>query len=108
MSERLPSCPKHLSKEAAKWWREINRGWHLDAAALLLLQTGLEAFDRMRAAQAEIAEHGVVLVDRFAQRKSNPATVVERDCRTAVLAAFGKLNLDLEPLKLGGNDNANQ
>ena len=99
MNDEIPSPPSHLSEEAAHWWLEVNRGWHLDAAALLLLQTGLEAFDRMRSAQREIAERGVMIKARFDQWKSNPAVVIERDARSAVLTAFGKLNLDLEPLK---------
>lgn len=99
MTDEIPPVPSHLSAEAAHWWTEINRGWDLDAAALLLLQTGLEAFDRMRSAQREIAERGVMIEARFDQLKSNPAVVIERDARSAVLTAFGKLNLDLEPLK---------
>lgn len=69
-----------------------------DAGGLLLLQTALEAFDRMRQAQALIQKHGGVTVDPNDQLKTNPATVIERDSRAAMLAALKALNLDLEPL----------
>ena len=90
--------PKHLSREAAGWWSKIVNEWDLDAAARLILEIGLEAFDRMRAAQ-KLTSASVVLKDRFGQFKLNPACTVERDSRAALLSALKQLNLDIEPLK---------
>ncbi|MET4808336.1 P27 family phage terminase small subunit [Limibacillus sp. MBR-115] len=96
----MTTAPKHLSAEARKLWTRIGTDYDLtDAAGCLLLTTALEAFDRMREAQAVIAERGAVFVDRFEQPKANPACVVERDSRAAMLAALKALNLDLEPLR---------
>ena len=64
---------------------------------MLILATALESFDRMRAAQAVIAELGVTVVDRWQQVKPNPATTIERDSRAAMLSALRQLNLDIEP-----------
>jgi hypothetical protein len=65
---------------------------------LLILQTGLEAFDRKRECQAIINKEGMQVADRFAQMKAHPLTTVERDSRAAFMAALKALNLDLEPL----------
>ncbi len=70
-----------------------------DPAGLLLLQTALEAFDRMRGAQESIANDGATVNDRFGQVRAHPMITVERDARAAMLAALKALNLDLEPLR---------
>jgi P27 family predicted phage terminase small subunit len=93
-----PRAPAHLSKKAKEWWVKVLADWDLDDASLLILQVGLEAFDRMVQAQAYIAERGSVTEDRWKQLKVNPAVLVERDSRSAMLAAFKQLHLDLEPL----------
>jgi hypothetical protein len=53
----------------------------------------------MRAAQKVLAKEGLVLEDRFAQKKAHPLCAVEKDCRAQVYAGLRALNLDLEPLK---------
>lgn len=94
------AAPKHLSKEAkAQWKRLLDEYGIEDEAGFLILQTGLEAFDRMRQAQAVIAKEGLTVKDRFDQAKAHPLTTVERDARAAMLAALKALNLDLEPLQ---------
>lgn len=72
-----------------------------DQAGLLILQTALESFDRMRLAEAILKKDGMTIMDRFGQPKAHPMTVVERDSRAAMLAALRQLNLDLEPLRDG-------
>ena len=89
-----------MSVEAKKWWRRIHHEYAIDdEAGLLLLQTALESFDRMRRAQEQIAEHGMVSRDRFGQLKPHPLLVTERDARSHLMAALKQLNLDLEPLR---------
>jgi P27 family predicted phage terminase small subunit len=96
---RKPAAPAGLSSEAKRWWRQLQHEYGIeDPGGLLLLQTGMEAFDRMRDAQATIARDGAVVTDRFGQPKPHPATVVERDSRAGMLAALRALNLDIEPL----------
>jgi hypothetical protein len=84
----------HLSAEARAWRRRIAAGWELDDAAKLILDVGLEAFDRMRQAQALIRRKGLTV-----NGHAHPATVVERDSRLAMLKALRQLNLDVEPLR---------
>jgi P27 family predicted phage terminase small subunit len=98
MKNSGPEAPGHLSSSAAAWWRRIADEFVLDDAALLILTAAGEAFDRMRQAQALVEKHGIVSPDRFGQLKTNPAVLVERDSRSAMLAAIKALHLDIEPL----------
>lgn len=101
-NSNLPKPPRGLSKEAREWWKKINDGWQLDDAALLLLGSALECFDRMRKAQGILRREGIVIRDRFGQKKQHPATLVERDAKMALVRNLKALNLDLEPLNLPG------
>jgi P27 family predicted phage terminase small subunit len=101
-SSSLPKPPRRLSREAGEWWKKINEGWQLDDAALLLLGSALECFDRMREAQGILAREGIVVKDRFGQKKQHPATLIERDAKMAMVRSLRALNLDIEPLNLPG------
>lgn len=98
---KIPRTPKNLSGEARRIWRKINENWILDEAALVILESALESFDRMREAQAILKKDGIVIKDRFDQEKQHPASLIERDAKSAMLRALKSLNLDLEPLKDG-------
>ena len=95
-----PAPPKDLSAAAKTWWATLTCDYTIEGhdSAGLLLETALRAFDRMTQAQALIVEHGLVTLDGNGQLRPNPACVIERDCRAAMLAALKALNLDLEPL----------
>ena len=94
--------PKNLSREAKILWRKIQDEYAIsDEAGLLILATGLEAFDRMRQAQDILKAEGMTTLDRFQQPRPHPAATIERDSRAAMLAALKQLNLDLEPLRDG-------
>lgn len=94
------SAPRHLSDEARDWWRRIQREYQIDDdGGLLLLQTALEAFDRMRGAQQAIERDGATVRGSTKQLVAHPLLSVERDSRSQMLAAIKALNLDLEPLR---------
>lgn len=95
--------PAGLSPAAKAWWKRLHSEFDLtDQAAAFLLESALRSFDRMTEAAELVAKHGIVVVDKFGQLKSNPATTVERDSRAAMHAAFKALNLDvLPPMKPG-------
>lgn len=97
--KKTPQAPKVISREAKRWWSKITEEYEIDdAAGLLLLQTAMEAFDRMRDAQGIIEKEGATILDRFDQTKSHPQLTVERDARSQMIMALKSLNLDLEPL----------
>jgi len=61
------------------------------------LETACEALDRQKQAAEAIETHGVVLVNEdTGQIRPNPACVVERDSRAAMLSALRALRLDIE------------
>lgn len=92
--------PKHLSAEARRWWRAIMDDYEIDdPGGLLLLQTAMEAFDRMRSAQRAVEVEGATQEDRFGQLKPHPMLTTERDARSQMILALKGLNLDLEPLR---------
>jgi P27 family predicted phage terminase small subunit len=97
-----PKPPSHLSDDAQLWWKKLTTDFDLDdPAALLLLQTALEAFDRMKQAKARIDQDGAAIADRFGQIKPHPLLTAERDSRAQMLMALKNLHLDIEPLRSG-------
>ena len=96
-TDRKP--PKHLSSEAKREYSKIVQEYSLDDdAGLLILQTAMEALDRLRDAQAQIKRDGSSVRDRWGQLKPHPLLPTERDARSQLLAGLKALNLDLEPL----------
>jgi P27 family predicted phage terminase small subunit len=93
-----PPAPERLSAEAKSWWAKIVSEYDLDDASLLILESALESFDRMRQAQALLKKEGIVVKDRFGQPKQHPATLIERDSKAMLLRQVKALGLDLEPL----------
>ena len=83
------------------WSRMLSEYDLADEAGLMILQTALEAFDRMRGAQTAISKDGLVVRDRWGQTKPHPAASIERDARAQYLGALKQLNLDTEPLRDG-------
>lgn len=101
-----PRPPRGLSAEARRWWRRIVTAYDMsDEGGQLLLQTALEAFDRMRRCQAGIRRDGETVLDRFEQKKPNPLLAAERDSRAQMLMALRQLNLDVTP-EQGGRPSA--
>ena len=96
-----PSAPGGLSPEAKKWWKKIVSQWELEDHSLLLLESLLSSFDRMREAQDLLKRDGITVTDRFNQEKPHPATVIENNAKATMLNYMKALNLSLEPLNDG-------
>lgn len=92
---RPPAPPKALSAEASRIWRSVAREFELEAHHWAILGVALEAFDRMREAQAAVTADGAYIAGRFGM-KAHPALAIERDSRLAYLRAIRELGLDLE------------
>jgi P27 family predicted phage terminase small subunit len=94
--------PATLSKAAAEQWRRLQFEFGItDAPGLLLLQTGLEAWDRMQEAQALIRRDGLVVPAANGGTRCHPAVSIERDSRVAFQRALRQLNLDIVPTRDG-------
>jgi P27 family predicted phage terminase small subunit len=94
---KIPSPPKHLSAESTRLWKQIHEEYVIeDRHGLMLLECALESLDRVRQAQEQIRQHGVCIVDRYDQLKTNPACAVERDQKTQMIGALKQLGLNTE------------
>lgn len=92
--------PRHLQRDGRAFWRDVAGEYRIvDPAGLALLTTAAECLDRMRQAQASVAEHGAMVADRYGSLKANPACALERDARNGFLSAMRALNLDIEPTR---------
>lgn len=89
--------PDSLSKEARRYWIDLNREWDFDRQALIVLKTALEAYDRLNAARETIDREGVSYRTDTGYIRENPALKVEKQARDGFLAAWRMLNLGLEP-----------
>ncbi len=102
--KRKISAPSDLSEESLQLWEILTTQYHIeDPGGQAILITALRAHDRARQAQALIQADGLVLVDRWNQKKIHPAAAVERDARSQFLMALKALGLDIEG-SLGGAD----
>jgi P27 family predicted phage terminase small subunit len=91
-----PRPPAGLSAEAKRWWGKLAETFVFDDHQLMLLEELVRTLDRLREAQKLIAEHGAVFKDRWGQLRPNPACVVERDSRAALVRLLEALRLDGE------------
>ena len=100
MKKSQDSPPKDLSRAAKAWYRRLMHEFAIeDEAGRLLLLTAMQAFDRAEDARDLLRKDGITTTDRWGQVKSHPATIIERDSRSGMLAALKSLNLDIEPLR---------
>src|SRR5215472_526695 len=98
-----PKPPTGLSPAPKRWWLAVQRDFAIeDPAGLELLCGASQCLDRIREARATIKAEGLFTTDRFGQRRSHPAVLIERDARTGFLASLRALHLDLEPVATVG------
>jgi phage terminase small subunit len=89
-----------LSPESRALYDRLVDEWRIvDSAGSCTLMVAMQALDRLHEAQALIASEGLMITDRFGQKKAHPATTVEREARAGLMQCFKALNLDLESLE---------
>ena len=90
-------APEHLSPAIRTWWCEVNEEYDLvmpHHQKLLLLAA--ESLCRIEEAREILEDDGLVMLDRFGQKKSHPMLQVERDNKIAFARLIRELGLDLE------------
>lgn len=93
-------APGRFTPEARRLWEALAEEHGLERdTELLLLNLAVEAFERMREAQKLIREQGVS-VPHGESVKQNPACLVEKDSRKAMLEALKALDLTLDDAEL--------
>jgi P27 family predicted phage terminase small subunit len=95
----LPA-PRGLSPSAVRIWRRVTGTYHFEnePASQLLLETALQAHDRMHQARDLIAVQGLTIMNRYSNYVPNPLLAIEDKSRRAMLQAMQQLGL--EPQKL--------
>ena len=93
----LPQPPNHLGKPERDIWLTVCRDYDpLTGLATAVLRSGLEAHQRMRECREIITREGVTrTVGSSKHLKLHPLLAVERDARSAWLAAVKALGLEL-------------
>lgn len=91
-----PPPPDHLSDAAVARWRELVAAWVFGPDELLLLEEGLAAWDRVRAARATLREEGFVVVNPDSGNQKRHPAARELDQSLTQLRQCIKA-LDLEP-----------
>src|SRR5262245_236286 len=99
---RNAAIPADLSPEAASFWTNIIREYHLaDAAGLLLLERACRALMRARELDAVLAKDGLLVTTRAGQARAHPASALLVEAERSLRGALRELHLDLEPLRHG-------
>ena len=99
---RADKPPRHLTKEAKRIWKQICSTWELKDSpdALLILRTGLEAFDRLQQARSVLDVDGVTIIHTTAAGEEkimkHPALEAEKSARGGLLQAFRMLGLEFD------------
>lgn len=88
---------KFSDKEAQNIYKKITSGWDLDASGLILLETALRAFIRMREAERMLDKEGLIIRSTGGLFRKHPASEIVKNERAGFLAAWKALNLDVEP-----------
>jgi phage terminase small subunit len=89
----LPPAPPHQSAPMTKWWREVTEAYSLEPHHLHQLELAADSYDRATAARELLLEEGIT-VRTETGIKAHPAVAIERDSRSAFLAALRELDLD--------------
>lgn len=88
--------PKHLSPDAAAWWRQVMAEYDLEPHHVRLLTLAAEAWQRGQQARTILDRDGLTYIDRFDAPKARPEVAVERDSRIAFARLLRELDLDLD------------
>ena len=100
---KVRRAPLHLKPDGRRLWKSILAEYEVDDAhGLALLQSACEALDRQKQAAAEVERHGLLIVnDKTGAVRANPACVIERDSRTAVLHYLKAMHFDIDVVPSG-------
>jgi len=97
MKKDIPKAPAHLTAGTKRWWVKVVSKWLLDDHHIRILQTAAESWDRHQQARRIVAKDGIVILDRFGQKRNHPALETERYYKNLFLRAVRELGLDVTP-----------
>jgi P27 family predicted phage terminase small subunit len=89
--------PKHLKPATRRFFEAICTEFVMEEHESRILQLACEAWDRRQQAIEDIAENGITFVNKYGERKSNPAVNIEQTSRLQFARLMRQLNLSEEP-----------
>lgn len=90
---RIPTPPKHLSREAKAMWREITGEWVLGVDALGILRGALESWDSYQQCRSQVAKDGPTFKTETGMIRQHPAAKLALDSFAAFRQALRQLGL---------------
>jgi P27 family predicted phage terminase small subunit len=91
----MKNPPRGLRKPGRDLWRGVLTEYAItDTAGLELLRTACEAADRLAEARQLLRADGLVVLDRFGQKRVHPAALVERDAASLLARMLRQLDLE--------------
>jgi hypothetical protein len=95
---KTPSPPADLSVRARAFYLRMVADFEIDdAPGVELLLEACRALDRADQARAVLDVEGVVVIDRYEQRKPHPAAAIENSSRITFARLLRELNVSDEP-----------
>jgi phage terminase small subunit len=87
--------PEGLTPRSENFWKRVQGEYSIeDGAGLRILEEACRALDRASEAADILKEQGLILVDRWQQKRPHPALKIEADSRSGFLACMRLLALD--------------
>ena len=86
--------PKLIGKPGRQLWRDVHELFELEAWQIPMLVAACTALDRLTLAQEALATDGLLVEDRFGQRRAHPAAAVARDASATMRSALRELGFE--------------
>ncbi|MCK4537384.1 MAG: P27 family phage terminase small subunit [Candidatus Krumholzibacteria bacterium] len=98
----MEKAPTGLSAGSKGIWKALVKEWVLDRSNLVLLQTALEAYDRMIQAKRQVDKDGITVKSPSGLVRPHPALKIEKEAGSRFLQAFKMIGFNLEPPRTQG------
>ena len=93
---KIPATPQGLSAASKKIWDEVNGAWVLGVESIVLLQTALEAYDRLKQAQKQVDTDGITITSPSGLIRPHPSLRLEKEAAGRFLQAWKQLGFGQE------------
>ena len=101
LDDALPP-PPDLGEHGKAFWTRVLESFFLDPHNIDLLTQACQSLDLAAAARAQVAKDGLLMDDRFDQKKAHPLLAVERDAKATFRHLYKLLGLDGEERRSPG------
>jgi hypothetical protein len=92
--EKIPSPPRDLSAESARWWTGVVESYELQPHHLHLLTLAARALDRIATAREALRKNGLIYRDGHGVRRASPEAVIEKNSSILFARLLRELRLD--------------